>query len=72
MPLLQKSDTVCSRAEIEEHISSESSGEQQLWNKQIQMIRGLYKEDLWQILSPELVLTFWSLSYGDIFFPAER
>lgn len=51
---------------------SETKEVQAAWDKQVQMIRSLYKEELWKVLSPELVLTFWSLSYSDIFNPAAR
>ena len=50
----------------------QNPSDQLAWGKQIDMVRSLYHGDMWQILSPELVLTFWSLSYGDIFFPGAR
>ena len=48
------------------------STEQLAWNAQVDAVRKLYKHALWEFLSPELVLMFWSLSYSDIHCPTAR
>jgi hypothetical protein len=48
------------------------SPDQVAWDEQVSMVKQLYKPDVWEILSPELVLSFWSLSYADIYFPKAK
>ncbi len=42
------------------------------WLRIVEDIRGTLPEDVWKVMSPEFYLTFWSLSYGDIFVPSDR
>lgn len=42
------------------------------WLRMVEDIRGTLPEDVWKVMSPEFYLTFWSLSYGDIFVPSDR
>lgn len=42
------------------------------WEGQVTMVKQLYRAEVWENLSPELVLCFWSLSLSDIHFPKAR
>ncbi|BDA48856.1 THO complex subunit 2 [Coccomyxa sp. Obi] len=44
----------------------------EIWLRIVEDLRGLHSEDVWKVMSPEFYLTFWSLSYGDIFVPKDR
>ena len=55
-----------------EEAETEATPEQIAWERQVGMVRQLYKPEVWDILSPELVLCFWSLSLSDVYFPKAR
>ena len=44
----------------------------EIWLRTVEDIRGMLPEEVWKVMSPEFYLTFWSLSYGDIFVPSSR
>lgn len=48
------------------------SKEAAAWQEHVEVVRQLYSESLWETLSPDLVLAFWSLALPDILFPASR
>lgn len=71
-------DVECHAGESKNEPAAPSAGAdvpdeaQSAWAQQVAMVRKLYPETLWDVLSPDLVLTFWSLCLSDIHFPAAR
>lgn len=42
------------------------------WEGVVEDVRKTLPDDVWRVMSPEFYLTFWSLSFEDIFVPSDR
>lgn len=42
------------------------------WQELVDDVRGTLLGEVWRVMSPEFYISFWSLSYQDIFVPADR
>lgn len=46
--------------------------EQEAWNKAVQNVESIFPPETWTYFEPEMMLTFWLLSYSDIHYPGSR